>query len=99
MKKSSNSILQVLAVVIMIFLSSCVTKKVAVVPENPQVIEKVSPGPTYVLQGPEWRWDPTQKTYVYVAPDYVERPNGGVWVRGHWKDVKGGKQWVPGYWQ
>ncbi|HUM46433.1 MAG TPA: hypothetical protein PLD84_05880 [Chitinophagales bacterium] len=99
MKKSGNSILQVLAMLTLIFLSSCATQKVAVQPEHPQVIEKISLGPTYVLRGPEWRWDRTQKTYIYVAPDYVVRQQGGVWVRGHWKDVRGGKKWVPGHWK
>jgi len=98
MKNHKNSFLYVLVMIATLFLTSCATEKVAMQPQAPEVNEKVSPGPTYSLRGPEWTWDPTQKAYVFVAPEYVERPQG-VWVRGHWRPVKGGMRWVPGHWQ
>jgi hypothetical protein len=78
--------------------TSCASEKAATEPTPPTVVEKVSPGPTYVIRGPEWRWDRTKKVYVYVPGEYVDK-QGGVWVRGHWKPVKGGVKWVPGYWK
>ncbi|MEP7128114.1 MAG: YXWGXW repeat-containing protein [Chitinophagales bacterium] len=98
MRTTSKSIIPVLLIAAAMSVTSCAPQKVVVQPEPPVVIEKSSPGPTYSLRGPEWTWDRTKKEYVYVAPDYVVKQDG-VWVRGHWRQVKGGYQWVPGHWK
>lgn len=88
----------ILAATIIILVASCTTQKVTVKPEFPVGATIASPGPSYVLKGPEWKWNSSSKNYTYIAPEYVTRENG-VWVRGHWKQVRGGYEWIPGYWK
>ena len=89
---------EILLLALLKSFTACSSEKVATQPTQPAVEQKVSPGATYVFMGPEWRWEPAQKTYVYVPGEWVVKPNN-VWVRGHWKQVKGGWKWVPGHWQ
>jgi hypothetical protein len=88
----------ILVATLLIMVVSCNTEKVALQPEYPEGSTIANPGTNYALKGPEWKWNSSNKSYTYIAPEYVMRENG-VWVRGHWKQVKGGYSWIPGYWK
>ena len=98
MKLFRKNLLKFLLLISIGYFTACASEKVATQPTAPAVEEKPSPGPTYLLMGPEWRWDPVQKVYIYVPGQWVVKQNT-VWVRGHWKPVKGGWRWVPGHWK
>jgi hypothetical protein len=96
--KTQNPVFKFMMVLLVAFMVSCVSERVETQPADPVIIQKESPGVTYVLRGPEWRFDRTQKVYVYVPGEWVVRPSG-IWVRGHWVKVKKGHKWVPGHWK
>ncbi|RMG63502.1 MAG: hypothetical protein D6722_17585 [Bacteroidetes bacterium] len=68
-------------------------------PRPPQTMrqQEKCPPPLIWMQG-HWRWDKTQKAYVWVEGDCVRSPRGKIYEPGRWKRVADGFVWEPGRW-
>ena len=45
-----------------------------------------------------WVWHQRSRKYVWVEGRVVKKKPHKTWVSGHWRQVRGGWVYVPGFW-
>lgn len=95
-----KKLLSFIAVVALIFMSSCRPSGafVKVRPEAPVYVHPASPSAGYVWVDGDWVWQ--RNRYVYRQGYYIKsRPHHSAYVAGHWQRRGHGWIWIPGRWR
>jgi hypothetical protein len=79
-----SPIFYLVSLLLIISISSCVTRTVVMKQPNPVVtVRPVAPSPQH----------------IWVGGNYVRRGGRNVWVEGYWAKPRYQKKWVDGHWK
>jgi len=97
-----NSVL-VLAVFVMLLLSSCAQNRMIYVFNDPpkMMMEErpVKPHQKSIWIEGHWKWQDWAQKYIWVPGEWRKPKRGRVYISGSWEKTQRGWLWLEGYWK